>query len=131
MHGKQERCIGLEEKPLLLFRQLDKEGRKPMFMLRKHVAPQEGWSFTNTTGWRPLPLTSGSLGTADFICWNCSKKSEASRYARTSRGMVCMPCYDTLMARRRKRAEPVKQEQSNEMQPDLTQSDVEFAVNRI
>lgn len=44
MHGDQERCLGLEEKPLLLFKQLDKEGRKPMFMLRRHAAPQEGWS---------------------------------------------------------------------------------------
>ena len=101
-----------------------------MFMLRKHVAPQEGWSFTNTTGWRPLPLTSGSLGTVDFVCWNCRKKIEASRYARTTNGMLCMPCYDMLMARRRKRPEPEKQEQSNVWEPDLTQSDVEFAVNR-
>ena len=44
VHGDQERCLGLEEKPLLLFKQLDKEGRKPMFMLRRHAAPQEGWS---------------------------------------------------------------------------------------
>jgi protein STE50 len=28
-------CLGLEEKPLILFKQLDKEGKKPMFMLRK------------------------------------------------------------------------------------------------
>jgi len=44
VHGDQERCLGLEEKPLMLFKQLDKEGRKPMFMLRRHAAPQEGWS---------------------------------------------------------------------------------------
>ena len=44
VHGDQERCLGLEEKPLLLFKQLDKEGRKPMFMLRRHASPQEGWS---------------------------------------------------------------------------------------
>lgn len=30
-----ERFIGLDEKPLILFKQLDKEGKKPMFMLRK------------------------------------------------------------------------------------------------
>ncbi|KAK5122105.1 hypothetical protein LTR85_004351 [Meristemomyces frigidus] len=46
VHGDQERCLGLEEKPLLLFKQLDKEGRKPMFMLRRHASPQEGWSGT-------------------------------------------------------------------------------------
>jgi len=33
--GDQERCLGLDEKPLILFKQLDKEGKKPMFMLRK------------------------------------------------------------------------------------------------
>jgi len=45
VHGDQERCLGLEEKPLLLFKQLDREGRKPMFMLRKHASPaKEGWS---------------------------------------------------------------------------------------
>jgi hypothetical protein len=37
VHGDQERCLGLEEKPLILFRQLDREGRKPMFMLRRNV----------------------------------------------------------------------------------------------
>lgn len=42
VHGDQERCLGLNERPLILFKQLDKEGRKPMFMLRKHAAPVEG-----------------------------------------------------------------------------------------
>ncbi|KAF2138676.1 uncharacterized protein K452DRAFT_233428 [Aplosporella prunicola CBS 121167] len=42
VHGDQERCLGLNEKPLILFKQLDREGRKPMFMLRKHAAPAEG-----------------------------------------------------------------------------------------
>ena len=52
VYGDQERCLGLEEKPLLLFKQLDKEGRKPMFMLRRHASPQEGWSATahNSSG---------------------------------------------------------------------------------
>lgn len=40
VYGDQERCLGLEEKPLILFKQLDKEGKKPMFMLRKtNTAP--------------------------------------------------------------------------------------------
>lgn len=42
VYGDQERCLGLEEKPLILFKQLDKEGLKPMFMLRKHAPPTEG-----------------------------------------------------------------------------------------
>lgn len=44
VYGDQERCLGLKEKPLILFKQLDKEGKKPMFMLRKHAAPLEGHS---------------------------------------------------------------------------------------
>lgn len=28
----------------MLFKQLDREGRKPMFMLRRHASPQTGWS---------------------------------------------------------------------------------------
>ena len=35
VYGDQERCLALDEKPLILFKQLDKEGKKPMFMLRK------------------------------------------------------------------------------------------------
>ncbi|EON70039.1 hypothetical protein W97_09307 [Coniosporium apollinis CBS 100218] len=41
VHGDQERCLGLNERPLILFKQLDKEGRKPMFMLRKHASPMD------------------------------------------------------------------------------------------
>ncbi|KAL2024670.1 hypothetical protein VTK56DRAFT_6871 [Thermocarpiscus australiensis] len=43
VYGDQERCLGLDEKPLILFKQLDKEGKKPMFMLRKtNNAPADG-----------------------------------------------------------------------------------------
>lgn len=58
VHGDQERCLGLNERPLILFKQLDKEGRKPMFMLRKHAAPQEG--HVSTVGGndvRPVPAS--------------------------------------------------------------------------
>ncbi|KAK7509862.1 uncharacterized protein IWZ02DRAFT_69239 [Phyllosticta citriasiana] len=50
VHGDQERCLGLNEKPLILFKQLDRDGRKPMFMLRKHAAPIEGHSSTINPG---------------------------------------------------------------------------------
>lgn len=50
VYGDQERCLGLEEKPLILFKQLDREGRKPMFMLRRHAAPIEGHSGPSATG---------------------------------------------------------------------------------
>ncbi|KAG5975605.1 hypothetical protein E4U55_007637 [Claviceps digitariae] len=38
--GNQERCLTMDEKPLILFKQLDKEGKKPMFMLRKTTNAQ-------------------------------------------------------------------------------------------
>ncbi|KAI5284877.1 Rho-type gtpase-activating protein, partial [Ascosphaera aggregata] len=38
-----------------------------------------------------------------FKCRNCKKTIENLRYARTSQGIFCMECHDTLMARRRKR----------------------------
>ncbi|KAI9652970.1 MAG: Adaptor for signal transduction [Alyxoria varia] len=44
VHGDQERCLGLDERPLILFKQLANEGKRPMFMLRKHAAPQDGWA---------------------------------------------------------------------------------------
>ena len=50
VYGDQERCLGLKEKPLILFKQLDKEGRKPMFMLRRHAAPMEGHSGPSNMG---------------------------------------------------------------------------------
>ena len=61
VHGDQERCLGLEEKPLILFKQLDREGRKPMFMLRKHAAPLEGHSGPNTS-MAPLDPSIGGGG---------------------------------------------------------------------
>ncbi|KAI4209417.1 MAG: hypothetical protein LQ351_007646 [Letrouitia transgressa] len=70
--GDQERCLGMEEKPLILFKQLDKEGRKPMFMLRRHAQPQEGHSgpvggggSVGSMGWDSGPSAGlGSLGRA-------------------------------------------------------------------
>lgn len=35
VYGDNERCLEMDEKPLVLFKVLDKEGKKPMFMLRK------------------------------------------------------------------------------------------------
>ena len=57
VHGDQERCLGLEEKPLLLFKQLSQAGRKPMFMLRRHATPSVGFD-------RPLTMDVTSPGLA-------------------------------------------------------------------
>ena len=40
VYGNQERCLTMDEKPLHLFKQLDKEGKRPMFMLRKTTNAQ-------------------------------------------------------------------------------------------
>jgi uncharacterized membrane protein YgcG len=50
VHGDQERCLGLEEKPLILFKQLDREGRKPMFMLRRNGNFDSGGGSSNGGG---------------------------------------------------------------------------------
>ncbi|PWY94885.1 Rho GTPase activator Rga [Aspergillus sclerotioniger CBS 115572] len=38
-----------------------------------------------------------------FRCRNCKRKIENLRYARTSQGIFCMDCHESLMQRRRKR----------------------------
>lgn len=53
VYGDQERCLALDERPLILFKQLEKEGRKPMFMLRKQLnfdAVYPGGSAPNSAG---------------------------------------------------------------------------------
>jgi hypothetical protein len=60
----QERCLGLEERPLILFKQLDKEGRKPMFMLRKHAQPIDG-SISSSTYGGATGTTPSSAGFGD------------------------------------------------------------------
>ena len=47
VHSEGERCLGIDEKPLRLFKQLSEEGKKPQFMLRKKsdkvkYDPQDG-----------------------------------------------------------------------------------------
>ncbi|KAI9824396.1 MAG: Rho-type gtpase-activating protein [Thelocarpon impressellum] len=41
---------------------------------------------------------------ACFRCRNCKRKIDNLRYARTSQGIFCMTCHETLMARRRKKS---------------------------
>lgn len=50
VYGDEERCLELEEKPLKLFKQLDNEGRKPMFMLRKVTPAGEGGQHPGNIG---------------------------------------------------------------------------------
>ncbi|KAH0612602.1 uncharacterized protein H6S33_008982 [Morchella sextelata] len=43
-----------------------------------------------------------------FRCRNCKRKIENLKYARTSQGIFCMSCHETIMARRRKRNKTAK-----------------------
>ncbi|KAL3473958.1 hypothetical protein BJX99DRAFT_186981 [Aspergillus californicus] len=61
VYGDQERCLGLEERPLILFKQLEKEGRKPMFMLRKQHAP-DGNANPYPSGGGSAPNSAGFEG---------------------------------------------------------------------
>ncbi|KAI1334826.1 rho GTPase activator Rga [Xylariaceae sp. FL0016] len=44
-----------------------------------------------------------------FRCRNCKRKIENLRYARTSQGIFCMSCHESLMARRRKKSKAASQ----------------------
>lgn len=61
VYGDQERCVGLEEKPLALFKDLDREGKKPMFMLRKLANPIVDVP-SAAGGLKPLGLGGGGGG---------------------------------------------------------------------
>lgn len=55
-----------------------------------------------------------------FRCRNCKKKIENLKYARTSQGIFCMECHDSLMKRRRKKTErhgSSRQKHSLQQQP--------------
>lgn len=54
VYGDQERCLALDEKPLILFKQLDKEGKKPTFMLRRHLTPENGQPGGVVNGGAPM-----------------------------------------------------------------------------
>ncbi|KAK6828098.1 rho GTPase activator Rga [Apiospora arundinis] len=49
-----------------------------------------------------------------FRCRNCKRKIENLRYARTSQGIFCMSCHESLMARRRKKSKAAAQSKARE-----------------
>ncbi|KAI0893861.1 RhoGAP-domain-containing protein [Annulohypoxylon nitens] len=51
---------------------------------------------------------------ACFRCRNCKRKIENLRYARTSQGIFCMNCHESLMARRRKKSKAAAQAKARE-----------------
>lgn len=51
---------------------------------------------------------------ACFRCRNCKRKIENLRYARTTQGIFCMNCHESLMARRRKKAKAAAQSKAKE-----------------
>jgi protein STE50 len=74
VYGDQERCLELNEKPLILFKQLDKEGKKPMFMLRKtNVHPDAAGATTelpNSAGLDGNPAFRGNTGRSQGVAYN-------------------------------------------------------------
>jgi hypothetical protein len=44
LYEEHERCLGLNEKALIAFKLLDREQKKPRFMLKKHATPIEGFT---------------------------------------------------------------------------------------
>lgn len=52
-----------------------------------------------------------------FRCRNCKRKIENLRYARTSQGIFCMGCHETLMARRRKKTKATAKSREKELSP--------------
>ncbi|KAK3323524.1 hypothetical protein B0T19DRAFT_463286 [Cercophora scortea] len=57
-----------------------------------------------------------------FRCRNCKRKIENLRYARTSHGIFCMTCHESLMARRRKKSKAAAQaKREKEGSPMITE----------
>lgn len=40
---------------------------------------------------------------ACFTCWHCQNKIKSLKFARTSRGLSCMPCHSLIMMEKRQR----------------------------
>ncbi|KAB2577938.1 Rho-type GTPAse-activating protein 2 [Lasiodiplodia theobromae] len=57
-----------------------------------------------------------------FRCRNCKRKIENLRYARTSQGIFCMSCHESLMARRRKKTKANRQQAENKAPAVLDKS---------
>lgn len=72
-----------------------------------------------------------------FRCRNCKRKIENLRYARTSLGIFCMSCHESITARRRKRGKHLPQlpsdinvdQPSDSVRKDLGRQDID-ANNR-
>jgi hypothetical protein len=68
-----------------------------------------------------------------FKCRNCKRKIDNLRYARTSQGIFCMSCHETLMSRRRKNKRANKNPTPavnglNKSLPDLPRGDIPLSA---
>jgi hypothetical protein len=68
-----------------------------------------------------------------FRCRNCKRKIDNLRYARTSQGIFCMSCHESLMARRRKNKKASRNPTPasnglNKSLPDLPQHNIAQTV---
>lgn len=88
VHGDQERCLGLHEKPLILFKQLASEGKKPMFMLRKHAPPQEGYNVSRTDVGSSGPAGVGTLSQPAAAAGGAGRASYAGSAVQLPGGVL-------------------------------------------
>lgn len=56
-----------------------------------------------------------------FRCRNCKRKIENLRYARTSQGIFCMNCHESLMARRRKKSKAAAQAKARDKESPMVE----------
>ena len=67
-----------------------------------------------------------------FRCRNCKRKIENLRYAKTSQGIFCMSCHESLMARRRKKKRERKDHTNlEESLPPVPQGQNQVGTERI
>ena len=71
-----------------------------------------------------LAILTGDLAfcASCFRCRNCKRKIENLRYARTTQGIFCMSCHESLMARRRKKAR--SKSTANDVQHDASPAEI-------
>lgn len=93
VYGNRERRLSLEEKPLIIFKQLDKEGKKPMFMLRKNIA-----SDTTNTSTSTSQATSEIHSVVEDPLNTPDAPSDTNAKTQSFRVRMEDPCYKVLPA---------------------------------
>ncbi|KAK4552513.1 hypothetical protein LTR86_010357 [Recurvomyces mirabilis] len=117
VYGDQERCVGLDEKPLLIFRQLKKEGRKPVFMLRraknvpntvgKGVAEPESqrhWPDSPPPSFMVNGIADKDMGPVLRRCAICDQVLQELSFCSTCEAAFCDHCWRQQLSHKRSRS---------------------------